>query len=148
MVIECPGEQAQDVLGSVREVVANASHSAIVGDDPAAVAVDQSANSLRIAPAGSFCRDGPKGGETTDRLAWRAGRYDRQRCGRGGIGIRDGFRCHCSRELEGSSPSARTLVIVCWLTPYGLQSTSRLDRWPKGGEVQQGDRRFPRYPVM
>jgi hypothetical protein len=35
-------------------------------------------------------------------------RYDRWACGRGEIGNRAGFRCPCSKELEGSSPSART----------------------------------------
>jgi hypothetical protein len=31
-------------------------------------------------------------------------------CGRGEIGNRAGFRCPCSKELEGSNPSARTRV--------------------------------------
>jgi hypothetical protein len=35
-------------------------------------------------------------------------RYAREVCGRGEIGNRAGFRCPCSKELEGSSPSART----------------------------------------
>jgi hypothetical protein len=33
-------------------------------------------------------------------------------CGRGEIGNRAGFRCPCSKELEGSSPSARTDAVV------------------------------------
>jgi hypothetical protein len=32
------------------------------------------------------------------------------RCGRGEIGLRAGFRCPCSEEHEGSSPSARTIT--------------------------------------
>ena len=39
------------------------------------------------------------------------GRYDRCARGRGGIGIHAGFRCRCSEEYEGSSPSARTLAV-------------------------------------
>ena len=38
-------------------------------------------------------------------------RYDLPARGRGEIGIHDGFRCHCSKEREGSSPSARTGVV-------------------------------------
>ena len=54
-------------------------------------------------------RDQPKLRDTADRLGdWRNGTIARQ-CGRGETGNRAGFRCPCSRELEGSSPSARTL---------------------------------------
>jgi hypothetical protein len=53
-------------------------------------------------------RDQPKLRDTADRLGdWRNGTIARQ-CGRGETGNRAGFRCPCSRELEGSSPSART----------------------------------------
>jgi hypothetical protein len=40
-VVECGGEQADDVLRPVREVVADAAHAAVVGDHAATVAVDQ-----------------------------------------------------------------------------------------------------------
>lgn len=35
-------------------------------------------------------------------------RYDRYARGRDEIGKHAGFRCRCSKEFEGSSPSART----------------------------------------
>src|SRR5262245_29828465 len=39
--IKCGCEQADDVLGSVREVIADTADAAVVRDDAAAVAVDQ-----------------------------------------------------------------------------------------------------------
>ena len=54
--------------------------------------------------------DEAKLGETADRFEdWSDGTIAWQ-CGRGEIGNRAGFRCPCSKELEGSSPSARTGV--------------------------------------
>jgi hypothetical protein len=45
-VIECASEQAEDVFGSVREVVAHATHAAVVGHYAASVAFDQTPNEL------------------------------------------------------------------------------------------------------
>ena len=52
--------------------------------------------------------------ETADRFEdWSDGTIARH-CGRGEIGNRAGFRCPCSKELEGSSPSARTDAVVAF----------------------------------
>src|SRR5262249_41647554 len=44
--VEGSGEEAEDVLGVIREVVADARHAAVVGDDAAAVTVDQAADEV------------------------------------------------------------------------------------------------------
>jgi hypothetical protein len=62
--------------------------------------------------------------------------------GRGGTGRHPGFRSRCSKELEGSSPSARILPgVENPLRPYAAvqRSRNRVDaglskeRTPKGG---------------
>jgi hypothetical protein len=45
-LVECGREQADDVLGSVREVIADAPNAAVVGDDATAVAVDEADDEL------------------------------------------------------------------------------------------------------
>jgi hypothetical protein len=45
-VVEGRSEEADDVLGSVREVVPDALHAAVVRDDPAAVTVDEAEDEL------------------------------------------------------------------------------------------------------
>ena len=43
------------------------------------------------------------------------------RCGRGEIGERAGFRCQCSKERVGSSPTARTLYLIEFCTRAVIQ---------------------------
>src|SRR6185295_16654927 len=44
--VECGGEQADDVLRHIREVVADAHHAPVIGDDATAVAVDETEDEL------------------------------------------------------------------------------------------------------
>ena len=48
--VECRAEQSEDVFGSVREVVADAFDTAVIGHDTTAVAVDQATDKFLESP--------------------------------------------------------------------------------------------------
>jgi hypothetical protein len=80
-------------------------------------------------------RDQPKLRDTADRLGdWRNGTIARQ-CGRGETGNRAGFRCPCSRELEGSSPSARTDALAVFAQVDSGFHVRCDAPWARGGHI-------------
>ena len=61
--------------------------------------------------------------------------YDRHAAGVAKLVIRAGFRCPCSKELEGSSPSARTDAMVVFTQVDGGFHVRRGPSWARGGHI-------------
>jgi hypothetical protein len=90
--VECSQNKPTDIIGSIRKVVPDTSNATVVRHHTATIAIDQTAG---------------------------AERYAREARGRDEIGKHAGFRCRCSKELEGSSPSARTDAVVVFTLGCG-----------------------------